>query len=159
MKGLRCKGAADRRSGACRAVKTNWRETAKPIQPGSTYPAKQYCSHCGLCDTYYVAHVKDACAFLGEGGAPVLWLPEFLCQAEARAAQAGDQLASTIPYHRGENCARVSYMMPFKPWCCSIAVRMCTVGCICILHPTGHDHASVGQCSSWPRSALEMLLI
>lgn len=25
------------------------------------------CSNCGLCDTYYVAHVKDACAFLGDG--------------------------------------------------------------------------------------------
>jgi 7-hydroxymethyl chlorophyll a reductase len=24
-------------------------------------------SQCGLCDTYYVAHVKEACAFLGEG--------------------------------------------------------------------------------------------
>ena len=60
---------------ACHAtkVKTNWRETAKPIQPGSTYPAKEYCSHCGLCDTYYVAHVKDACAFLGEG-MHLMWL-------------------------------------------------------------------------------------
>jgi hypothetical protein len=24
-------------------------------------------SRCGLCDTYYVAHVKNACAFLGDG--------------------------------------------------------------------------------------------
>ena len=31
------------------------------------YPAKEACSRCGLCDTYYVAHVKDACAFLGDG--------------------------------------------------------------------------------------------
>ena len=33
------------------------------------YPAKEACSRCGLCDTYYVAHVKDACAFLGDGEA------------------------------------------------------------------------------------------
>ncbi|KAG2432268.1 hypothetical protein HXX76_009186 [Chlamydomonas incerta] len=45
----------------------DWRERAKPIQPGSSYPAKEHCSNCGLCDTYYVAHVKDACAFLGPG--------------------------------------------------------------------------------------------
>ena len=45
----------------------NWRTKSKPIAPGSTYPAKEYCSHCGLCDTYYIAHVKDACAFLGDG--------------------------------------------------------------------------------------------
>lgn len=46
-----------------------WRE-AKPIAPGTPrerYPAKEHCSCCGLCDTYYVAHVKDACAFLGDG--------------------------------------------------------------------------------------------
>jgi hypothetical protein len=92
------------------AVAADWREKAKPIQPGSGYPAKEHCSQCGLCDTYYVvrrlykltkapgfptidlmhtvqcdilvsqdllsvqlvcryvaAHVKDACAFLGDG--------------------------------------------------------------------------------------------
>ena len=48
------------------AVAADWREKAKPIQPGSGYPAKEHCSQCGLCDTYYVAHVKDACAFLGK---------------------------------------------------------------------------------------------
>eukprot|EP00466_Bigelowiella_natans_P007462 jgi/Bigna1/92839/estExt_fgenesh1_pm.C_800009 len=32
-----------------------------------TYPAKEHCSQCGLCDTYYIAHVKEACAFLGDG--------------------------------------------------------------------------------------------
>ena len=46
---------------------SDWRLKARPIKPGGTYPAKELCSHCGLCDTYYVAHVKDACAFLGDG--------------------------------------------------------------------------------------------
>ena len=45
----------------------NWRSKSKPISPGSGYPAKEHCSHCGLCDSYYIAHVKDACAFLGDG--------------------------------------------------------------------------------------------
>ena len=45
----------------------DWRSKARPIQPGSPYPAKEFCSNCGLCDTHYVAHVKDACAFLGDG--------------------------------------------------------------------------------------------
>lgn len=49
------------------AVDSDWRSKARPIQSGSSYPAKEFCSHCGLCDTYYVAHVKDACAFLGDG--------------------------------------------------------------------------------------------
>ncbi|KAL3148810.1 hypothetical protein ABBQ32_001694 [Trebouxia sp. C0010 RCD-2024] len=46
---------------------SEWRKKAKPIKEGSAYPAREFCSHCGLCDTYYVAHVKDACAFLGDG--------------------------------------------------------------------------------------------
>ncbi|KAI3669082.1 hypothetical protein L6452_40305 [Arctium lappa] len=37
------------------------------IPPGGTYPAKDQFSKCGLCDTYYIAHVKNACAFLGDG--------------------------------------------------------------------------------------------
>eukprot|EP00850_Spirogloea_muscicola_P005244 SM000023S07700 [mRNA] locus=s23:992512:997963:+ [translate_table: standard] len=45
----------------------SWRERSRPIKPGGIYPAKEHCSSCGLCDTYYIAHVKDACAFLGKG--------------------------------------------------------------------------------------------
>ena len=48
-------------------IDPDWRSKARPIQPGSPYPAKEFCSNCGLCDTHYVAHVKDACAFLGDG--------------------------------------------------------------------------------------------
>lgn len=46
---------------------SGWRAKARGIQPGGVYPAKEHCSSCGLCDTYFVAHVKEACAFLGEG--------------------------------------------------------------------------------------------
>uniref|UniRef100_A0A803MUB5 7-hydroxymethyl chlorophyll a reductase, chloroplastic n=1 Tax=Chenopodium quinoa TaxID=63459 RepID=A0A803MUB5_CHEQI len=48
-------------------VRPDWREKSRPIPPGGTYPAKDHCSRCGLCDTYYIAHVKEACAFLGDG--------------------------------------------------------------------------------------------
>ncbi|GMH28393.1 hypothetical protein Nepgr_030236 [Nepenthes gracilis] len=48
-------------------LRPDWRQRSKPIPPGGTYPAKDHCSRCGLCDTYYIAHVKDACAFLGDG--------------------------------------------------------------------------------------------
>ncbi len=49
----------------------DWRSRARPIKDGAVYPAKEHCSRCGLCDTYYVAHVKDACAFLGDGALSV----------------------------------------------------------------------------------------
>ncbi|KAK1266868.1 hypothetical protein QJS04_geneDACA000123 [Acorus gramineus] len=48
-------------------IREDWRERSKPIAPGGTYPAKDHCSQCGLCDTYYIAHVRNACAFLGDG--------------------------------------------------------------------------------------------
>jgi len=39
---------------------------AKALKPGSPRPAKALCSECGLCDTYYIHYVKEACAFLNE---------------------------------------------------------------------------------------------
>ncbi|GMI70442.1 hypothetical protein HRI_000713500 [Hibiscus trionum] len=48
-------------------LRDDWRNRSKPIPPGGTYPAKDHCSRCGLCDTYYISHVKEACAFLGDG--------------------------------------------------------------------------------------------
>jgi len=39
---------------------------AKALKPGRPRPAKELCSECGLCDTYYIHYVKDACAFLNQ---------------------------------------------------------------------------------------------
>jgi coenzyme F420 hydrogenase subunit beta len=39
---------------------------AKALKAGSRRPAKELCSECGLCDTYYIHYVKDACAFLNQ---------------------------------------------------------------------------------------------
>lgn len=39
---------------------------AKALKPTSRRPAKALCSECGLCDTYYIHYVKDACAFLNQ---------------------------------------------------------------------------------------------
>ncbi|MCP9790689.1 Coenzyme F420 hydrogenase/dehydrogenase, beta subunit C-terminal domain [Vulcanococcus limneticus Candia 3F8] len=41
-------------------------ERAKPLAKGSVYPAKDLCSQCGLCDSRWVAYVKDSCAFLNQ---------------------------------------------------------------------------------------------
>jgi hypothetical protein len=43
------------------------RAAARPVVPGSSYPAGAFCSTCGLCDTEWVGHVGEACAFLGSG--------------------------------------------------------------------------------------------
>ncbi len=39
---------------------------ARALKPGSPRPAKELCSECGLCDTYYVHYVKEACAFINQ---------------------------------------------------------------------------------------------
>eukprot|EP00976_Prorocentrum_cordatum_P083301 1185177-Prorocentrum_minimum.AAC.6 len=55
------------------AISDDWRK-ARPIKQGTPrerYPAQEHCSRCGLCDTYYIAHVKEACAFLGEGNSRI----------------------------------------------------------------------------------------
>lgn len=39
---------------------------ARALKPSSRRPAKELCSECGLCDTYYVHYVKDACAFINQ---------------------------------------------------------------------------------------------
>ncbi len=39
---------------------------AKALRPGAPRPAKELCSECGFCDTYYIHYVKEACAFLNQ---------------------------------------------------------------------------------------------
>lgn len=39
---------------------------AKALKTGGRRPAKDLCSECGLCDTYYIHYVKQACAFLNQ---------------------------------------------------------------------------------------------
>jgi 3,8-divinyl protochlorophyllide a 8-vinyl-reductase (ferredoxin) len=41
-------------------------QKAKALKVGSRRPAKELCSECGLCDTYYIHYVKEACAFLNQ---------------------------------------------------------------------------------------------
>ncbi len=41
-------------------------QKARALKPSSRRPAKELCSECGLCDTYYIHYVKEACAFLNQ---------------------------------------------------------------------------------------------
>jgi len=50
-------------------VDMSFKRRVKGIPKGddAVYPAQDMCSRCGLCDTYYVAKVKESCAFIGDG--------------------------------------------------------------------------------------------
>ncbi len=41
-------------------------QKSKALKPSSRRPAKELCSECGLCDTYYIHYVKEACAFINQ---------------------------------------------------------------------------------------------
>ncbi|MFO5470891.1 MAG: hypothetical protein ACLBM3_15835, partial [Dolichospermum sp.] len=46
------------------SIDSSKHKKAKALKPGSVRPAKELCSECGLCDTYYIHYVKEACAFI-----------------------------------------------------------------------------------------------
>jgi coenzyme F420-reducing hydrogenase beta subunit len=48
------------------ASPSNPHQKAKALRPGAVRPAKALCSECGLCDTYYIHYVKEACAFINQ---------------------------------------------------------------------------------------------
>ena len=58
---------------------------AKALKPGSRRPAKELCSECGLCDTYYIHYVKEACAFLNQQ------IAELETQAHGRSRNLDDE--------------------------------------------------------------------
>jgi len=53
------------------AIDSTKHKKAKALKAGSRRPAKELCSECGLCDTYYIHYVKEACAFLNQQIAPL----------------------------------------------------------------------------------------
>jgi len=47
-------------------VDVNKHKKARALKPGNRRPAKELCSECGLCDTYYIHYVRQACAFINQ---------------------------------------------------------------------------------------------
>ncbi|BAZ53572.1 coenzyme F420 hydrogenase/dehydrogenase beta subunit [Nostoc sp. NIES-4103] len=48
------------------SVDSSKHKKARALKPTSRRPAKELCSECGLCDTYYIHYVKEACAFINQ---------------------------------------------------------------------------------------------
>ncbi|GAX72952.1 hypothetical protein CEUSTIGMA_g407.t1 [Chlamydomonas eustigma] len=95
---VRTLSSADSQRESDAAIDVNWREKASPIRTGSIYPAKEYCSNCGLCDTHYVAHVKEACAFLGDGMSRIERLEEMV-HGRKRNGEDDDELHFGVLQH------------------------------------------------------------
>ena len=52
---------------SARKYASSGRARAKPMEHNARMPAGELCSKCGLCETSFVHHVRDACAFIDAG--------------------------------------------------------------------------------------------
>ncbi|CAG9462772.1 unnamed protein product [Pedinophyceae sp. YPF-701] len=131
-----CRGA--RRAGSDASsrervlARASARPAAQPVQPGGAYPAKDFCSRCGLCDTSYIAHVKDACAFLGEGMSRIEQLEEVV-HGRSRRADDDNEAVLGVAEHNGFLSGRMMKPVDGAQWTgvvSSVAIEMLETGMV-----------------------------
>lgn len=106
---------------------------AKALKASSRRPAKELCSECGLCDTYYIHYVKEACAFLNQQVA------ELEIEAHGRSRDLENWDDCYFGVHQQMMAARKLEPIPGAQWTgivSSIAIAMLTQnwveGVVCV---------------------------
>ncbi|EKQ71275.1 coenzyme F420-reducing hydrogenase, beta subunit [Leptolyngbyaceae cyanobacterium JSC-12] len=100
---------------------------ARALKPSSRRPAKELCSECGLCDTYYIHYVKEACAFLTQH------IAELEIEAHGRSRDLESQDDWYFGVHQDMMAARKKDPIPGAQWTgivSSIAIQMLTRGMV-----------------------------
>ncbi|MGB6301638.1 MAG: Coenzyme F420 hydrogenase/dehydrogenase, beta subunit C-terminal domain [Rivularia sp. (in: cyanobacteria)] len=100
---------------------------AKALKPGSPRPAKELCSECGLCDTYYVHYVKEACAFLNQQ------IKELESQTHSRSRNLDNSDELYFGVQQEMMAARKKEPIPGAQWTgivSSIAIKMLESGIV-----------------------------
>jgi 3,8-divinyl protochlorophyllide a 8-vinyl-reductase (ferredoxin) len=100
---------------------------AKALKPSSRRPAKELCSECGLCDTYYIHYVKEACAFITQQVADL----ETATHGRSRDLDNNDDLYFGV--HQTMMAAQKQEPIPGAQWTgivSSIAIQMLTQGLV-----------------------------
>ena len=100
---------------------------AKALKPGSRRPAKELCSECGLCDTYYVHYVKEACAFLNQQ------IKELESQSHSRSRNLDNSDELYFGVQQEMMAARKKEPIPGAQWTgivSSIAIKMLESGIV-----------------------------
>ncbi len=98
---------------------------AKAMKPGSRRPAKELCSECGLCDTYYIHYVKEACAFLHQQ------IPELEVESHGRDRRLDDPDELYFGVHQKMMAAKKKQPIEGAQWTgivSAIAIEMLTQG-------------------------------
>ncbi|OLP19591.1 hypothetical protein BST81_04840 [Leptolyngbya sp. 'hensonii'] len=100
---------------------------ARALKPSSRRPAKELCSECGLCDTYYVHYVKEACAFLNQQ------IPELEAQTHGRSRDLDSPDDWYFGVHQEMMAARKQDPIPGAQWTgivSAIAIEMLNRGLV-----------------------------
>jgi 3,8-divinyl protochlorophyllide a 8-vinyl-reductase (ferredoxin) len=100
---------------------------SKAMRPGSRRPAQELCSDCGLCDTYYVHYVKEACAFINQQ------IPELEEQTHGRSRDLDKEDDLYFGVHQSMTAARKIEPIPGAQWTgivSSIAIEMLERGLV-----------------------------
>jgi coenzyme F420 hydrogenase subunit beta len=100
---------------------------AKALKPTSKRPAKELCSECGLCDTYYIHYVKEACAFINQQ------IPALETQAHGRSRDLDTEDDLYFGVHQEMMAARKIEPIPGAQWTgivSTVAIEMLEKGLV-----------------------------
>jgi 3,8-divinyl protochlorophyllide a 8-vinyl-reductase (ferredoxin) len=100
---------------------------AKALKSSSRRPAKELCSECGLCDTYYIHYVKEACAFINQQ------ISELEEQTHGRSRNLDATNDVYFGVHQSMMAARKTEPIPGAQWTgivSSIAIEMLNRGLV-----------------------------
>jgi coenzyme F420 hydrogenase subunit beta len=108
-------------------------QKAKALKPHSPRPAKALCSECGLCDTYYIHYVKEACAFLNQQ------IASLETQAHGRSRDLENESDLYFGVHQEMMAAKKQQPIPGAQWtgivstlACEMLNRGLVEGVICV---------------------------
>lgn len=102
-------------------------QKAKALKPGSRRPAKELCSECGLCDTYYIHYVKEACAFINQQ------IPALEEQSHGRSRDLDNEQELYFGVHSTMMAAQKQEPIPGAQWTgivSTIAIEMLNRGLV-----------------------------
>ncbi len=106
---------------------SNAHKKSKGLRRGAIRPAKDLCSDCGLCDTYYIHYVKEACAFINQQ------IPELEVQSHGRSRDLDQEKDVYFGVHQQMMAARKTIPLEGAQWTgivSSIAIEMLNRGLV-----------------------------
>lgn len=106
---------------------------AKALKSNSRRPAKELCSECGLCDTYYIHYVKEACAFLNQQ------IADLEAEAHGKSRDLNQENDLYFGVHQEMMAAKKKQVIPGAQWtgivstiACEMLNRGLVEGVVCV---------------------------